>query len=84
MSEIALYNALTKLGLEPEGAKEAVADVASSKDVATKDYIDAAIAKLDAKIERLFRQQIMWVIGAGLSVLVGNAMVMMTLLKLIS
>ena len=29
MSEIALYDALTKLGLDPKEAKEAVADVAS-------------------------------------------------------
>ena len=36
MPGIALYNALTKLGLDHEAAKEAVADVASSKDVATK------------------------------------------------
>ena len=50
MSEIALYNALTKLGLPPDEAKEAVADVASSKDVATKDYIDAVIAKQDARL----------------------------------
>ena len=50
MSEIALYEALTKLGLEPNEAKEAVADVASSKDVATKDYIDAAIAKLETRM----------------------------------
>ena len=69
MSEIALYNALTKLGLSPDEAKEAVAGVASSQDVATKDYIDTAIAKLDAKIERLFRQQMMWIVGVGLAVI---------------
>ena len=39
MSEIALYNALTKLGLNHDEAKEAVADVASSKEVATKTDI---------------------------------------------
>ena len=31
MSKITLCNALTKLGLEPDGVKEAVADVARSK-----------------------------------------------------
>ena len=36
MSEIALYNALVKLGLKHDEAKEAVADIASNKDVATK------------------------------------------------
>ena len=70
MSEIALYNALTKLGLKHDEAKEAVADVASSKnvatktdiielkaetkadikDMATKTYIDAAIAKLETRM----------------------------------
>ena len=39
MSDIALYEALTKLGLEPNEAKEAVADVANTKDVATKSDI---------------------------------------------
>ncbi|MBC6414117.1 MAG: hypothetical protein GDA45_04180 [Chromatiales bacterium] len=76
MSEIALYNALTKLGLPPDEAKEAVADVASTKDVATKQdikeikhYIDTAIAKQNAKMERLFRQQMMWIVGVGLAVI---------------
>ena len=50
MSDIALYEALTKLGLEPNEAKEAVADVVNSKDIATKDYIDAAIAKLETRM----------------------------------
>ena len=36
MSDIALYNALTKLGLEHDAAKEAVADVVNSREVATK------------------------------------------------
>ena len=36
MSEIALYNALTKLGLEADEAEKAVAGVANIKDVATK------------------------------------------------
>ena len=50
MSEIALYNALTKLGLKPDEAEKAVADVANAKDMVTKDYLDAAIAKQDARI----------------------------------
>ena len=36
MSDIALYNVSTKLGLKHGEAKEAVADVANSKEVATK------------------------------------------------
>ena len=31
MSDIALYNVLTKLGANPEEAKEALSDVANSK-----------------------------------------------------
>ncbi len=46
MSEIALYDALTKLGLDPKEAKEAVADVASSRDVATK----ADLANLETRV----------------------------------
>ena len=50
MSEIALYDALTKLGLDPKEAKEAVADVASSKDVATKADLKAALAELETRL----------------------------------
>ena len=50
MSEIALYNALTKLGLNHDEAKEAVADVASSRDVATKEYLKAEIANLETRL----------------------------------
>ncbi len=39
MSEIAMYNVLTKLGATPEEAEKAVADVASTKNVATKTDI---------------------------------------------
>ncbi len=48
-SEIALYSALTKLGLKYDEAKEAVADVASSKDVATK--IDIIELKAETKAD---------------------------------
>ena len=51
MSEIALYNALTKLGLNHDEAKEAVADVASSKDVATKTDIIELKAETKADIK---------------------------------
>ncbi len=54
MSEIALYNALTKLGLDHDEAKEAVADVASNKDVATK----ADIAEVKAEIRAM-----KWMLG---------------------
>lgn len=50
MSEIAMYNVLTKLGATPDEAEKAVADVASAKDVATKEYIDAAIARLETRL----------------------------------
>ena len=57
MSDIALYNALTKLGLEPDEAKAAVEDVASVKHTATK-----------ADLERMGRVIIMWVVAVGLAV----------------
>ena len=51
MSEIALYNALTKLGLNHDEAKEAVADVASSKNIATKTDIIELKAETKADIK---------------------------------
>ena len=53
MSEIALYNALTKLGLKADEAKEVVADIASSKEVATKTDIvrlEGVIKERSAKV----------------------------------
>ena len=47
MSAIALYNALTKLGLEHDEAKEAVADVVNSKKVATKSDMKNMATKTD-------------------------------------
>ena len=70
MTDIALYNALRKIPeLSDAEAKEAAADVANSRDIATKDYIDAAIAKQDAKIERMARLIIMWVVGVGVAII---------------
>ena len=49
MSDIALYNVLTKLGAEHEEAKEAATSVASSKEVATKADIKDMATKADIK-----------------------------------
>ena len=66
MSEIALYNALTKIpGITDDEAKEAVADVAKSKDVATK----SDLLKLEI---RLVKQMYM---VAGVIILVNMAAV---------
>ena len=55
MSEIALYNALTKLGLPPDEAKEAVVDIANAKEVATKSDLKTGLASLKADlIERIY------------------------------
>lgn len=72
MSEIALYNALKKIdGVTDKKAKEAVADVASSKEVATKadiaatrDYIDVAIAKLETRMT--WKMVVLGVVTVGL------------------
>ena len=51
MSEIALYNLLKRIpDATDEEVEKAVGDVVSSKEVATKDYIDAAIAKLETRM----------------------------------
>ena len=57
MSDIALYNVLTKLGATPEEAERAVADVASLREVATK-----------ADLERMEGVIIMWVVVVGLAI----------------
>ena len=68
MSDIALYNVLTKLGANQEEAEKAVADVVSSKDVATK-----------ADLERMGRHIIMWTCGF----IVGYSLVLIGLAALI-
>ena len=50
MSEIALYSALTKLGLKHDEAKEAVADMASSRDLATKADLEVGLAELETRL----------------------------------
>ena len=77
MSGIALYNTLRKIPEVSEAeAKEAVADVASSKEVATKAdvvKVDKTIAELKgelkADIERMGRVMIMWMVGVGLAII---------------
>ena len=76
MSDIALYNTLRKIpDVSDDEAKAAVADVASTKEVATKadiaevktgikdmrHYIDAAIAKQDARLT-------WWMVVLGLAI----------------
>ena len=51
MSDIALYNLLKRIpDATNDEVEKAIADVANTKEVATKDYIDAAIAKLETRI----------------------------------
>ena len=70
MSEIALYNALTKLGLEPNEAKEAVTDIANSKEVATKADIKDMATKTDlAKLETRLTWRMIVVVGIAVAIL---------------
>ena len=55
-----LHNALTKLGFEPAEAKEAVADIANARDVATK-------ADAKTELEKITRVIIMWIVGVGVA-----------------
>ena len=51
MSDVTLYNLLKKIpNATNDEVEKAVADVASSKEIATKDYIDAVIARQDARL----------------------------------
>ena len=53
MSEIALYNVLTKLGAALDEAKEVIADVVSSKEVATKADLETGLANLETRLTKL-------------------------------
>ena len=68
MSGIALYNALRKIPeISDSEAKEAVADITGSKEVATK-----------ADLERMGRVIIMWICGF----IVGYSAVLLVLVRL--
>ena len=77
MTEIALYDTLRKIpDVSDTEAKEAVADIASAKDVATKADIarvDKTIAELKgellAEMYRLNNRTIMWMAGIGLAII---------------
>ena len=83
MSEIALYNALTKLGLDHNEAKEAVADIASTKEVVTKADLKAEVARVEktiAELETKLTRQIYAVAGiiigaVGLMIAVAGLMI---------
>ena len=67
MSNIALYNTLRKIpGVSADEAKEAVSDIASSKETAAKADIKDMATKAD--VERMGRIMIMWVVGVGVAV----------------
>ncbi len=67
MSEIALYNTLRKIpDVSDDEAKEAIADIASLKEVATKADIKDMATKAD--VERMGRIMIMWMVGVGVAV----------------
>ena len=65
MSEVALYDVLTKLGAEPNEAKEAVTNIADAKDVANKADLIAEIEKLKGSIVKIETElkYMRWVLG---------------------
>ena len=67
MSEIALYNVLTKVGATPDEAEKAVAEIANVKDMATK-----------ADLERMGRIIVMWVVATNL-IFFGSLVAVLTL-----
>ncbi len=77
MTYIALYNTLRKIpNVSDAEAKEAVADIANSKEVATKADIarvDKTVAELKgellAEMYRLNNRTIMWMVGIGLAII---------------
>lgn len=68
LGEIALYNALTKLGLAPNEAEKAVADVVNAKEVETK--LDIAELKTEiGKLETLITWRLMMGLGIAVAII---------------
>ena len=68
MSGIALYNTLRKIdGVSDAEAKEAVADIANSKDVLTKADLREGLAELKTDI-RALTADVKWMLGLLLAV----------------
>ena len=66
MSDIALYNTLRKISdVSDDEAKEAVSDVASLKEIATKADLKAEISRVDKTIAELNGKvsTMQWTIG---------------------
>ena len=82
MSEIALYNLLKRIpDATDDEVKEAVVDVAKKEEVATKLDIAELKAELDSKIERMARLLIMWMVGMGAGLFLGQAIFIFNVLK---
>ena len=69
MSEIALYNLLKRIpDATDDEVEKAVADVASTKEVATKADLAEQETRLMEKIADAKHTMIMWVVGVGIAV----------------
>ena len=67
---IVLYNALRKIPeLSDAEAKEAVANIAASKEVITKVDLAELETRLMGKMYRLNNRNILWIIGVGVATL---------------
>ncbi|MCY4304034.1 MAG: hypothetical protein OXC62_04515 [Aestuariivita sp.] len=70
MTYIALYNALRKIPeLSDAEAKEAVANIAASKEVVTKVDLAELETRLMGEMYRLNNRTILWIIGVGVATL---------------
>ena len=77
MNNIALYDTIRKIpGVTDNEAKEAVINVASSKDMATKADIKDMATKADLKdmatkadVEKMGRVMVMWVVSVGVVIM---------------
>ena len=70
MTYIALYNALRKIPeLSDAEAKEAVANIAASKEAVTKVDLAELETRLMGEMYRLNNRTILWIIGVGVAIL---------------
>ena len=70
MTGIALYNILRRVPDTTDNeAKEAVADIANSREVATKSDLAELETRLIEKIADAKHTMIMWMVGIGLAII---------------
>ena len=74
MKSFKLYNVLKRIpGISDSEVQEAVKEVPSKDDVATKEdiaRIETKIARIETKVEQTAKQTIMWMFGLAIAIII--------------